>query len=190
MALCASGAAAQPAGSLAGRTEAPVRYGPPPPVLADIALPNEIGMLAGDRVFGVLVTAPLVRRRLSATGAAGFSGTATLGLGRAAAGLFASAGTAGNLLVASAGAGVWAETSPRGRAFGPAVEARLRLAVLRAEAGAVVAGTRARWLRVGVGLPLLVVVAGGIAFVGVAVETRRFDATGRTLRTVAVSLSL
>ena len=178
----------------------PRRYvsGPPPAESWERALAEEVGGTVGGGSAGVLLTRPVLRRRLGASDALGLSATALLGVRRAAGGLFASAGVATDLTVASVGAGAWAETSPAGRALGPAVEARVRVALLRGEAGAVVAGSRARWLRVGLDLPLLVVVGGGgivvggggVAFVGVSVEARRFDETGQTLRTVAVSLSL
>ena len=178
-------------GAIGGPDAAPARpqYGPPRPQAWERALSQEVGVFAGSGTAGVLLALPVQRRRLGASEAAGLSATAVLGVRRAAGGLFASAGIADGLTAAQVGAGVWAETSPRGRAFGPAVEARLRLAVLRAEAGAVVAGERARWARVGLDLPLPIVGGGEPPFVGVAAEARRFEQTGETLRTVAVSLT-
>ena len=150
-------------GAIVGPDAAPVlpQYGPPRPQAWERALSQEGGVFAGSGTAGVLLALPVQRRRLGASEAAGLSATAVLGVRRAAGGLFASAGIADGLTAAQVGAGVWAETSPRGRAFGPAIEARLRLAVLHAEAGAVVAEGRARWARVGLDLPLPIVGAAG-----------------------------
>lgn len=150
----------------------------------------EAGVYVANGPVGPRGTVPVLTRSLSADSARGLTVSGVLGTHRAAAGLFAVAGTSANQnsFRASAGVGVWAETSPRGRALGPAVEARLRASSVHAEAGIVPVGRPARWVRAGIDLPLELAVA--VVYFGVSAEVRRFADTGETLRSVSLSLTL
>jgi len=165
---------------------------------ADGSLPLEVTLGGtgggGEGLVSVTAEVPLAYVGLGGASAAALSAEVALGAGS---GLRAGVGLAGGIVLAESRAlrlgvrvGGWAERSPVGSAYGPAVTVSARIYAVRVVAGAVVAGAPVHYGRVVLEVPLDPVAREAPPFVGIGVEARRYADTGTMVWTIAFSMAL
>ena len=148
----------------------------------------------GEGLVSLTADIPLAFTHVDGVVLGALSAEAALGAGtglRAGAGLYAGAVVGeSQALRLGVRAGGWAERSPVGNAYGPAVTASARIYLVRVVAGAVVAGAPMQYGRVVLEVPLAISDTEALPFAGIGLEARRYADTGTMVWTFSFTLGL